>query len=681
MAGLIPIHFSHPQYLLLLPVIWGFTWWVLRGSLAELGRARGRLSAWLRVALLTLLVLALSGVQFIHPTNSLCTVFAVDVSDSISPNQRAVVLDYIKRAEAKKHSEDQAALVAFGADALLDHAAEDKAAIAGIHAIPITSRTDISAAIQLAMAEFPQDSGKQIVLFSDGNENLGNALEQAALAQSSDVRISTVPLERDFSKGESLLLRADAPSEVKQGAPFQVSVVAQATNDSDGLITLYKGKEKLEERAVHLKPGKQVIPFEESVTANGTAHYHAVLDVPSSEDTLPDNNLADAYVNVSGKPRVLIVEGQPGDGAQLAKALRANDLIVELGGPDQIPTGLAECAQYDSIVFANVPAWNMSPTQMALLHSAVQDTGMGFAMVGGEESFGAGGYLGTPVEDALPVSMDVKKKKRYTAVAVAMVIESLEEQVLIDRGVEAGKVALDGLTSTDQFGVIGCDWSGWGPDGPSSDSSNHWSVPLQYVTNKDAIKSQMDALKDLGDPGSYDEFLLEAAEGLKGTGAKSKHIILVGDGDATADQKTLTKIHNMGITLSAISTGIDGKFGMDTMKYLAYYGGGRAYEAKRPDDLPNLLLRDEQSVSRPPLNENAFHVRVDDDTHPVSKRFPGAVPRVCGATWSPRINRRWARRCCLPRRKTTRFLPPGSSGWGTRWPLRRMPPRTGVRNG
>ena len=54
--------------------------------------------------------------------------------------------------------------------------------------------TDIAAAIKLALASFPEGSGKRIVLLSDGNENLGNAEEQARIARQNGVQIDVVPL-------------------------------------------------------------------------------------------------------------------------------------------------------------------------------------------------------------------------------------------------------------------------------------------------------------------------------------------------------------------------------------------------------------------------------------------------------------------------------------------------------
>ena len=199
-----------------------------------------------------------------------------------------------------------------------------------------------------------------------------------------------------------------------------------------------------------------------------------------------------------------------------------------------------ECSQYESLVLANVPAWQMSPAQMAIIHGAVRDTGMGFCMVGGETSFGAGGYYHTPIETALPVSLDMKKKKRYPSVAVALVIENLEVQQIVNTSIEAAKSAVDLLEPIDYVGVLGCDWGGYGG---FNSSSGNWLIPMQHVKDRQALKNTMDQLTNLGDPPSYDTYLLEAARVLGQTNARVKHILLIGDGDAVfeANQQTLSQ--------------------------------------------------------------------------------------------------------------------------------------------
>ena len=73
--------------------------------------------------------------------------------------------------------------------------------------------TDIAAALKLAMASFPEGTGKRIVLISDGNENLGSAEAQAVLARQNGVQIDVVPLAEGYRNPNEVLVQAvEAPA-------------------------------------------------------------------------------------------------------------------------------------------------------------------------------------------------------------------------------------------------------------------------------------------------------------------------------------------------------------------------------------------------------------------------------------------------------------------------------------
>src|SRR5204862_3012285 len=72
--------------------------------------------------------------------------------------------------------------------------------------------TDIAAAIKLALASFPEGSGKRIVLMSDGNENVGIALDQARIAKQNGVQIDVVPIAATRQQQNEILVeRIEAP--------------------------------------------------------------------------------------------------------------------------------------------------------------------------------------------------------------------------------------------------------------------------------------------------------------------------------------------------------------------------------------------------------------------------------------------------------------------------------------
>ena len=54
--------------------------------------------------------------------------------------------------------------------------------------------TNIAAALKLAHAMFPEDTARRIVLVTDGNQNQGNALEQAQAVAAAGIGIDVVPI-------------------------------------------------------------------------------------------------------------------------------------------------------------------------------------------------------------------------------------------------------------------------------------------------------------------------------------------------------------------------------------------------------------------------------------------------------------------------------------------------------
>ena len=133
---------------------------------------------------------------------------------------------------ARRHKYDQAGLIVFGrrprlelppSDApLFNFQFKDASTIDGNY-------TDIAAAIKLALASFPEGTGKRIVLISDGNENLGNAEEQARIAKLNGVQIDVVPLAAGYrNENEVLVQSVEAPPKTEQGSRLPIRVLVRS---------------------------------------------------------------------------------------------------------------------------------------------------------------------------------------------------------------------------------------------------------------------------------------------------------------------------------------------------------------------------------------------------------------------------------------------------------------------
>src|SRR4051812_47051079 len=138
------VSFSHPWYLLLLPLLVAGAVYVTRHSLADLRGARARWSLGLRIAIVALVVLALAGCQLAQPSRRLCVLFVLDESDSIPTEQRRQETEFINQAARKMRAEDEGGVLVFGGDAYLE--LEPKAALSlrQIHSLPKRDYTNLA---------------------------------------------------------------------------------------------------------------------------------------------------------------------------------------------------------------------------------------------------------------------------------------------------------------------------------------------------------------------------------------------------------------------------------------------------------------------------------------------------------------------------------------------------------
>ena len=608
--------FANSWFLLLLPVVFAFFAWCSRHTVTDMSAARRRAALGLRCILAVLLILTLAGFKIVKPGNSLAVVFVVDSSKSIRDDQRTRMEQYIREAGRGMRAVDKIGVITFASEAHLQSPLGQPLDTTHLRDPGMTTATDIGHALQQAKNELDtsaRTSGKRIVLLSDGNENVGRALSIVRELSADHIVLDTITLPVALPK-EALIDKMTLPNRVKIGEPFTAKIVVSSQTAQTATVALFRdGKPTGLSKRAELHRGKNVVAFDQIVGDKGFYRYSAILE--AREDTIPENNKGEGFVWVEGKPTILYVADSPSLTGFLRKSLQSLNINVEYANPDAMPTSAAALQPYDSVFLSNVPAGTLSSAQMSALQVACRDFGVGLGMVGGDMSFGAGGYRGTPLEDALPVAMDVKKQKRLPSVAVALVIEDLEIPTTVNMSIEAAKATMDLLEPIDQVGVLDCNGPGGFGNGDIANIApgGTWRIPMQHVVDREAIKGQMQNLQNMGDPPNYDSFLIEAARVLNQTDAKIKHIIFLGDGDAVyeANQSAITaniqRIRDMGITVSTIATGAD-KSGINFMAALAKTGDGQAYVAERAQDLPRLLLKDQQTISQPPIIEEPFHV-------------------------------------------------------------------------
>jgi uncharacterized membrane protein len=389
---------------------------------------------------------------------------------------------------------------------------------------------------------------------------------------------------------------------VNLNEPFETRVTVESTVNKDVKLLLFRNKKLICEEKLKITKGKNTFFIPQKIDESGFYSYEASLITDENEDTLVENNRAWAYTKVMGKPKVLLVDTDPKKSKYLLSALRHQEIDVTFSLPQNLPGDFSELQNYNSIILSDVSALNISYEQMLQIQSYVRDLGGGFIMIGGENSFGIGGYYKTPIEETLPVSMEIRKERKLPTMALALIIDksgsmadfgkSGMEKIALAR--EAAIACVDLLSPSDQIGVIGFD------------DAAKWIVPFQQRTeNKDRITGDIASMRAGGGTNAYPALDM-AIENLMKTEAILKHIIILSDGmTAPGDFDSLTKLMKSNkITLSSVAIGQDAD--IPFMQSLAQKGGGRFYFTHDATVLPQIFTKETFIASKSAMVEKPF---------------------------------------------------------------------------
>src|SRR5919108_3348810 len=202
--------FEQPLLLLLLLPVGILVYFTWRNMSLPYPAPQRRLILISRLLLFTLVIAALAGASWSQPVGRQATIFVGDISSS-TDSQRAFIEQWITAAIKHKQPDDQVGIVAVGRNALVEQSVKEQIDFSRFESTPDTNYTDLAAGLRLAAAILPQDSERRIVLLSDGQQNLEDALQEAQLLQQEGIRIDVVPLPA-FNGPEARIDGLNAPS-------------------------------------------------------------------------------------------------------------------------------------------------------------------------------------------------------------------------------------------------------------------------------------------------------------------------------------------------------------------------------------------------------------------------------------------------------------------------------------
>jgi uncharacterized membrane protein len=627
------ISFDTPLALLLLIPLLGITVALYLTARRRVGAGRRRVALVLRTVLLTALVLALAGFRIVLPVDRLATVFVVDMSDSVGNAGREDALAFLRDSLAAMPEGDLAGIVAFGKGALVERLPSEVAEIARLASTPVTTATDIGAALRLATALFPDDAQKRIVLLSDGNDTTGGGQAEAALVATRDIRIETRAI--GLGPGDEVLVeRVVTPSTASLGESIEVAADIRSSIAQPATVRLFASGENVATERVNLDQGVTRVTFDVTPTEARLHTFRVVVE--ATRDTFSQNDRADSVTIVKGEPRTLVLAGDEVVANELVRALTTQRQKVDTLLPEQLPTDFTELANYDSVVLVDVPRTRLSDRQLGVLQVYVRDIGRGLVMIGGPDSYGAGGYQKTPLEETLPVDMGVRDRQKQPDVALVVVIDQSGSMDAchcnsfnggagggtgiggarkVDIGKEAILRAAAALTERDELGIV------------SFNEQAHWVVRTQPLGGVEDLQGKIAGLQPVGQTNIF-AGLEQAVDSLEDATATRRHIILLTDGWSSSGQydDILERMKAAGITLSTVGAGGGSN---PFLQGLAQKGGGRFYDAANPASIPDIFLKETQQVSGQQIIEEPFFPILTSSS-PILRGLDQGLPRLRG---------------------------------------------------
>ena len=586
------------SYLLILFVVIPLALMVLRVTLIDSPRLQLWCSGLIRCIIIALLICSLAGMLWVSQSRDVSLYVLADLSDSASSNAGEQAQTILADIKEQMPSNAKAGLITFASscqtvsylDAKPDFPQTLDRKVEGDQ--EYGSETYIESALLYAIHNMPSDTINRILLLSDGNETIGDTVAAAKRSAKHGFHIYSIPYQTD-DKEEILLEDLIVPAEVKKGQSFSVTAVAHSVVETTAEFVLYRDGFKVQQQDFLLKLGRNTLAFQESKASEGLTKYE--LHVRSDHDFFADNNVSSGIVHISGEPRVLVLEGKERDARYIARALEAENIRVEVREGKGMPASLDEFAAYDAVIMSDVAAPEISVQQMNLLRSYVEDLGGGFVMIGGEESFGLGGYYRTSIEEMLPVRMRSEKKKDTPSLAMMLVIDKSGSMggAKIELAKEAAIATVELLSERDYVGVI------------AFDGDSYWVVDLQSASNQLGIIQLIEQI-DAGGGTSIYPGLVDASEALNMVQATFKHTILLTDGQSQPGdfQGIVNQMVDEMITVSSVAVGEGAD--VNLLEDIARWGNGRFYFTTDAYDIPQIFSKETMTASKSSLVEEPF---------------------------------------------------------------------------
>jgi hypothetical protein len=541
--------FEYPLVLLVIPILIGLLYYLLK--------PKSLISFVLRSLILIFLIFILAGLEIKTKPPNLCRIYVIDDTQSIFLDTEKL-MGVIKENIKQLNNNDLVGVIRFAKGFVQCHSPveTDKIDLTMFLEQSESNKiygTNIESAIVLAQGLFSPDCYKQIFLFSDGNETEGDAKAVIPFLKEKNISLYTIPIGPQEVR-DIKIDYVEAPKIVRENQPIDLKCRIFTTNNTTANVQVYRDTvliRELKEITLLKNQDNAIVvnlPFQ---TAPVQIYKVRVVSDEFNEITT-ENNYWRAVVQKIGKPKILYLsDAENLSQRTIPRIINSNqDFEIEIISSSNLKSDdkMPFIRLYDCLITDDLPLQSI-PNEIKSFVS----NGGGLFVIGGQNSFGLGGYQNSVFEGILPVWATPSED---LAVVIILDASGSMDELSGVVGKTKFQVASDALENaiallgkTDRLEII------------TFNQGFEITLPLQPLEqNVSLLKAKLSEIKPTG-PTAIIPPIQKAITTLTNISSAKKHIILLSDGHSTTNEpldnfkQIAEKLKQNNITISAIATG------------------------------------------------------------------------------------------------------------------------------
>ena len=482
---------------------------------------------------------------------------------------------------------------------------------------------DLEGSLRLAQAMLRPDRPGRIAVEGESRETVGRMAQALPELIAGGVAVDVAPVARQIVPDASIV-RVEAPAHVAEGDAFSLASLIASTVTTPAHLSVTADGEVIAEQEVVLSTGLNRLDTNIPEAA-GTKRFD--VHVRAATDAVPDNDTAGVIVTASPRPRIAIVTTENDWAQVLVRSLEIQGMDSTVVRPSSAPFYIENWLTYDGVILLNVPAIDLMIKQQDLLEDYVADHGRAVLILGGENTFGPGGYYQTPLEEISPLSSRVPDD--LPIAAFVFVIDrsgsmqadvegvSIEGFNRLDLAKQATLSAVELLNPESRPSIV------------AFDSLAQVVVPIQPRKDEAAISRAL-RLLDPGGGTSIYPGLVEAINQLSTVESSIRHVVVMSDGlsEPGEFEPLIAQARAMGITISSVAIGDSAD--PTLLAYIARLGGGAFHSSADFRALPSILAQEALMLSAEPMEMGERQVHWVDRSGSYFDELPDEMPDIGG---------------------------------------------------